>query len=120
MKDTDNQCLRLRDHLYAAFAPLQAEHKHALYQWSLPEGARHVPDYAASKCMAGCNRSFGLLGISSFFAFFPVEWLIFTIASWQSHGDIVVDAAGRFALKTLYRSMASTRDIVLHAESLWL
>ena len=52
------------DHLYAAFSP-KAEGvaaKHALYQWSLPEGGRHVTDNASGKCMADCERSFGILG----------------------------------------------------------
>lgn len=61
-------CARLTmnrsDHLYAAFSP-KAEGvgaKHALYQWSLPEGGRHVTDNASGKCMADCGRSFGILG----------------------------------------------------------
>ncbi|EIW67560.1 hypothetical protein TREMEDRAFT_69630 [Tremella mesenterica DSM 1558] len=48
--------------LYAGFRPGQ-NGKHAMYQWSLPEGnARHVGDNVSSICMqSGCGRHFGLL-----------------------------------------------------------
>ncbi|GHJ86512.1 hypothetical protein NliqN6_2914 [Naganishia liquefaciens] len=51
------------DHLYAAFSPKEegVRAKHTLYQWSLPEGGRHVTDNASGKCMADCGRSFGIL-----------------------------------------------------------
>lgn len=54
-----------RDNLYACFAKSKtdAKSKATMYQWSLPEGgARNVSDTAVSACMAGCGRSFGLLG----------------------------------------------------------
>lgn len=58
-------CDLSRDNLYACFAQSKtdAKSKATMYQWSLPEGgARNVSDTAVSACMAGCGRSFGLLG----------------------------------------------------------
>jgi hypothetical protein len=54
-----------RDNLYACFAQSKtdAKSKATMYQWSLPEGgARNVSDTGVTACMAGCGRSFGLLG----------------------------------------------------------
>jgi hypothetical protein len=59
-------CNACSDRLYASFAinPALKQSKAAMYQWSLPEGgARNVPDNASIECMAGCGRSFGLLGM---------------------------------------------------------
>ena len=59
--------IRWSDHLYTAFSPKEegVRAKHTLYQWSLPEGGRHVTDNASGKCMADCGRSFGILGSCS-------------------------------------------------------
>ena len=55
---------KIRETLYAAFKPGEGGTKHALFQWSLPDGnARHVPESVTSSCMQeGCGRHFGLLG----------------------------------------------------------
>lgn len=51
------------DALYACFAPNSTKTaKHAMYQWSMPEGgARQLDDSKSEKCMADCGRRFGLL-----------------------------------------------------------
>ena len=63
----DSGRLTCSETVYAAYEPVIPGQKHALYQWSLPDGvARHVAEAIAHTCMApGCGRQFGLLGESS-------------------------------------------------------